>query len=175
MSQPSLCPLSLQKFTVASMGRCKQYLERSRDGRNRKSKLGSAGSLALGQGLLVHCELDGVRCRTRPQVVHARLEASLNSRQSSLENILVDIRDWRAHKLQASRCQSQKIKILTIIVETVTTLEARLQFCKASRYAKSTMLVFREAAKNALKTRSPSAMPDIIVVLVKEGGADGQH
>ena len=55
------------------------YLQASGEGRDWQNpcKLGSLGSTILGQGLLVDRELDGVGSGTGPQVVHPRLQASL--------------------------------------------------------------------------------------------------
>lgn len=44
----------------------------------RVSSGGSACSLAAGEGLLVHCELDGISCCPGSQVVHACLQPSLS-------------------------------------------------------------------------------------------------
>ena len=54
------------------------HLEGSDGGRRQLDRqLGSAGSLVLGQGLLVDRELDRISGRASPQVVHPRLQASL--------------------------------------------------------------------------------------------------
>lgn len=58
------------------------YLESGGDGGEGDCELGSTCGLVLGQGLLVHRELDGIGCGPSPQVVHASLQPSLIHRPS---------------------------------------------------------------------------------------------